>query len=347
MTKRGGRQRLSCLILGVLWSMAVAVAARDDGRFLLMEWNVENLYDTCRNELIDDADFQPQGAYAWTQRRYLHKLRIIAQTIASAGGVAPVDLVALCEVENDSVLTQLTRRSVLGRLGYRYVMTHSADRRGMNVALLYRPGRFRPLAVRTLRIPRNSQERPTRDVLHVTGLVPTLDTLDVYVCHLPSRSGGRWPTDDYRMRGAAMVRHDVDSVCRFRKHPMVVVTGDFNDEPADNSLRRGLRAQIGQPQRGDDGLWLLTDDLRTSSGVAGTYFFQGRWNRLDHVVVNAALLQSDYPFRLARPACHILDFPWLLKYDARGRSVPRRTYLGTFYQGGVSDHLPLLVQFEF
>ena len=49
-------------------------------------------------------------------------------------------LVALCEVENDSVLRDLTRYSVLREAGYRYVITHSPDERGINVALLYQRG---------------------------------------------------------------------------------------------------------------------------------------------------------------------------------------------------------------
>lgn len=336
------------LLLFAFWCCGTLFAGTQ-GRFLLMEWNVENLYDTCHNVGVDDQDFLPDGTYKWGQRRYLHKLSQIARTIASAGGVSPVDLVALCEVENDSVLVQLMQRSVLGRLGYKYVMTHSADRRGMNVALLYQPGRFKPVAVQIIRIPHMNSERPTRDILHVEGVVPTSDTLDVYVCHLPSRSGGQYLTDSYRLRGAMLMRMNIDSVFNIRKRPLIVITGDFNDEPQNNSFRKGLQVRsLSQSENYEKRiLYILSDNLYTYKGIRGTYFYQGTWNRLDHVVVNGGLLNENGPFRLERRGCKILDFPWLLKNDSKGREVPQRTFLGTFYQGGISDHLPLLTYFEF
>lgn len=343
------RQQVKYGLLLILIGASLQFSVKARGRFLLMEWNVENLYDTCHNEGIDDYAFLPNGSYRWTGQRYLHKLRLIAQTIASAGGVSPVDLIALCEVENDSVLKQLTRYSVLGRLGYQYVMTRSPDLRGMNVALIYQPGRFKLVDVRSIHVPPNRGERYTRDILHVVGILPTMDTMDVYVCHLPSRSGGQFVTDSYRRRGAGLIKKSIDSVFRHRIKPMIVVTGDFNDEPHDNSLRKVMEVKKTSKASVimDSEMYLLSDGLKTKSGVEGTYFYKERWNRLDHVLVNGRLLKSDSSFRLGSQGCSILDFSWLLKRDSKGRYVPRRTFLGTFYQGGISDHLPLLTRFEF
>ena len=55
------------------------------------------------------------------------------------------DLVALCEVENDSAMIALTKRSLLRKAGYEYVMTSSPDERGIDVALMYQPFSFRLL----------------------------------------------------------------------------------------------------------------------------------------------------------------------------------------------------------
>ena len=52
---------------------------------------------------------------------------------------SPMLLVALCEVENDSVLFDLTKRSAIRTAGYEYVMTSSPDERGIDVALMYQP----------------------------------------------------------------------------------------------------------------------------------------------------------------------------------------------------------------
>ena len=71
--------------------------------------------------------------------KYWQKLNRIGQTIIACGedssGWTLPDIVGLCEVENDSVLFDLTRRSLLRKARYEYVMTASNDTRGIDVAL--------------------------------------------------------------------------------------------------------------------------------------------------------------------------------------------------------------------
>lgn len=89
-------------------------------------------------------------------------------------------------------MKDLTEYSPLREAGYRYVMTDSPDQRGIDVALLYQRGSFKLLGKNSIRIPNEEIDRtPTRDILHVTGQVLSGDTLDVFVCHMPSRSGVR------------------------------------------------------------------------------------------------------------------------------------------------------------
>ena len=90
------------------------------------------------------------------RRKYGKKLNSIGQEIISCGeqedGWQVPDLVALCEVENDSVLHSLTKRSLLRKARYEYVMTDSPDERGVDVALLYSPFSFALLNHHSLRI---------------------------------------------------------------------------------------------------------------------------------------------------------------------------------------------------
>ena len=124
--------------------------------------------------------------------RYNSKLKNIAKVILAAGGEQVPDLVGLCEVENEHCVKGLVRYSPLREVGYKYVITQSPDERGIDVALLYQPQTFRLLAKRVISIPSEKiKRRPTRDILHVTGKVVSGDTLDVFVCHMPSRWEGR------------------------------------------------------------------------------------------------------------------------------------------------------------
>lgn len=316
-------------------------------RFRVMEWNVENLFDTCHDVGSDDREFLPGAERNWNSPRYWRKLKMVSHTIAAVGGSRPPELVALVEVENDSVMTHLTRRSLLRRLGYEYVMTAGSDPRGIDVALLYQPLRFRLLGSRS--VPVVAGRRRLRDVLHVVGLIPTGDTLDVLVCHQPSRAGGG-AAQHLRRAAARRLRQVVDSVMRLRTVPRLLLMGDMNDEATDPSLRTGLGVAVspegGAPVR-PDALYVLSHRLHEPGGVHGTYKYRGEWNQLDHLVVSGALLDATSRFHTGADRCRIAVLDFLVHPDRTyGGIAPSRTYLGPYYNGGVSDHLPLFTDFE-
>ena len=190
---------------------------KDTLTFRIMGYNVENLFDCRHDTLKNDREFLPDAVRRWNYTKYKKKLNAIARIIIAAGKWTPPALVALCEVENDSVLRDLTRYSVLREAGYRYVITHSPDERGINVALLYQRGIFKLLSNRSYPVmkPRRNS-RPTRDILHVSGQLLNSDTLDVFVVHFPSRSGGAKASEPYRLAAAQRLKDTTDSLLRIR-----------------------------------------------------------------------------------------------------------------------------------
>lgn len=340
--------KLPLLLLLPLLALCVLPTRPQSVSFRILEYNVENLFDTLHAEGFDDLAFTPQGEQQWTGQRLGYKLKQIATTLLAAGGATPLDLVALVEVENDSVLTQLTQRSRLARLGYSYIITHSPDPRGINVALLYQPARFRPLATHTLRVaPTHRNLRPTRDVLHVSGRLFTGDTLDVLLCHLPSRLGEQLAAQ-YRETIGRQLHGYIDSIVSQRTHPAVVLTGDFNAFWPEAVFVESLQALLPaanavSPRR----LYLLSHRLETPEGIKGTYKYRGEWNQLDNFLISGNLLPAAGPDahpRLSVEQCLLVDYPFLLREDVQNGGIqPARTYLGTFYLGGFSDHLPLLL----
>ena len=193
---------------------------KDTLTFRIMGYNVENLFDCRHDTLKNDREFLPDAVRRWNYTKYKKKLNAIARVIIAAGKWTPPALVALCEVENDSVLRDLTRYSVLREAGYRYVITHSPDERGINVALLYQRGIFKLLSNRSYPVmkPRRNS-RPTRDILHVSGQLLNSDTLDVFVVHFPSRSGGAKASEPYRLAAAQRLKDTTDSLLRIRTPP--------------------------------------------------------------------------------------------------------------------------------
>lgn len=294
-----------------------------------MSWNVENLFDTIHDAGCDDWQFLPDGELHWDSSRYWRKQGSIARTIFEACGLQPVDIVGLYEVENDSVIRDLTRSTRLAHLGYEYVVTKSEDQRGIDLALLYQPSTFRLLSATPHRIAYNSEkERPTRDILHCSGVLPRGDTLDVVLVHFPSRRGGVKVSEPYRLRAAKMVRSILDSLSTVRQRPAIVVMGDCNDEPHNKSVRT---------MAGGD-MTTLTANPNHPKHIGGTYYFQHAWNQIDNILVSHDAIQL---FDIEH--CSIFAPEYLLEYDADGYPLPHRTYRGPTYHGGVSDHLPLLL----
>lgn len=294
----------------------------------LVELNCENLFDCRHDSLKQDTEWMPSSVRRWTPTRYWRKLNHIGQEILSCqeGGVP--DLVALVEVENDSVLSDLTKRSLLKGAGYHYLMTESPDVRGIDVALLYQPFKFRPLCYETIGVEPLEGMRPTRDILYVRGEYISGDTLHIFVVHAPSRFGGERTTRPNRQLVAECL---MQAMRQLPDNAKVIVAGDFNDE-ADSPALRYLA---------DKGLHNITKDATGTHGAEATYRYEGQWQSIDHVFTTSSLL----PFV---ERAFINDAPFLLEEDKKyGGVKPLRTYVGLRYQQGFSDHLPLVVRFRF
>lgn len=310
----------------------------------VMFCNSENLFDTENDPLKDDDAYTPEGDYHWTRSRYWDKLDALSKVIVAADEDQAPALVGLSEVENETVMTDLTSRSALRKAGYRFVMTDSPDRRGIDVALLYRHSFFHLLNQESLHV----NLKPygggaTRDVLHVTGVLENLDTLDVYVCHWPSRYGGADETENLRMCAARVVRESVDSIFSVRHKPYVIIMGDLNDGPDDAAVREGLKANAFSSGSGLEDRELVTVmDLMTD----GSYKYQGIWDKYDQFVVSASLLNGLGCTEMLDAEIMRLDF-LLIDDDAYGGVKPFRTYNGRRYQGGYSDHLPIKMRIGF
>ena len=297
------------------------------GLLTLVELNCENLFDCRHDSLKQDTEWLPDAVRKWTPDRYWRKVNNIGQEIISCSPESLPDLVALVEVENDSVLRDLTRRSLLRNAGYEYLMTSSPDLRGIDVALLYQPFSFRPVCYDYLDVTPLEDMRPTRDILYVQGETVGGDTLHVFVVHAPSRFGGEKVT---RPNRRVVMERLIGAIRLLPSDAKVIVAGDFNDYADSPSL---LYLE-------EHALHNITKGVVGSHGAQGTYRYDGRWESIDHILVSPALLG------FAEQA-YINDAPFLLEEDKKyGGLKPFRTYNGYRYQRGFSDHLPLVARFS-
>ena len=358
MRSKRGHAPLLFIPLSALMLLAFLTSAplhgqekKDTLTFRIMSYNVENLFDCRHDTLKNDREFLPDAVRRWNYTKYKKKLNAIARVIIAAGKWTPPALVALCEVENDSVLRDLTRYSVLREAGYRYVITHSPDERGINVALLYQRGIFKLLSNRSYPVMKpHRNSRPTRDILHVSGQLLNSYILDVFVVHFPSRSGGAKASEPYRLAAAQRLKDTTDSLLRIRTRPQIIIMGDFNDYPDNKSIRKILKAGI--PPTETDSLDSRTlYHLLARKGIDdkhfGSYKYQGEWRLLDHIILSGSLLMPGSPLYTAEEKAGVFRAPFLLTEDRKyGDEQPFRTYYGMKYQGGYSDHLPVWAEFR-
>lgn len=336
------------LFLFFLFLFPPTLSAQEHPPFRVMFWNTENLFDTKHDSLKNDKEFLPDGMRHWNYRRYKKKLTDVARVITAVGEWTPPALVGLCEVENDTVLRDLTRYSPLKEQGYKYIITHSPDERGIDVALLYQRDRFKLLASRAIRPGKvSATSRPTRDILHVSGQLLTGDTLDVFVAHLPSRSGGVKESEPYRLHVARKIKEAADSLLAVRLHPKVIIMGDFNDYPTSKSVTQALEVLLPSAPAKEDKLYHLLA-RKACDRRFGSYKYRGEWGLLDHVIVSGTLLDPSARVFTGEEKAGVVRLPYLLTKDEKyGGVQPFRTYYGLKYQGGYSDHLPVYVDFLF
>lgn len=319
------------LLLAALLIAALSPLHASAQTLTIVQLNCENLFDTTHDPLKQDQEYLPNSPRHWTTARYWRKLNNIAQELLSTTNDAIPDLIALCEVENDTVVHHLCRRSLLRGAGYHYVVTSSPDLRGIDVALLYSPFSFALISSHALTVtPCSPQMRPTRDILYACGRTINGDTLHVFVIHAPSRYGGERYSRPFRLCVARRLAQALDSIQAINPEARIVVAGDLNDYG-----KAYMTRQIEQ-----HGLRDLVPTVKGDNSVKGTYRYQGEWSQLDHVLVSPYIYNKVYEAFIHAPE-------FLLEEETKYGGVrPRRTYNGFSYQPGYSDHLPIVVSWH-
>ncbi len=245
----------------------------------------------------------------WTRTRFITKSNAIAKTlfrIADNYGSYP-DIIALAEVENRFVLWYLSNYTLLRKLEYEIIHFDSPDHRGIDCALLYRRKSLNLREAQAKHLYNGQGESiASRDIL-----IAEFDSLAILVNHHPSkvRSDG---TDKAGQRKTAMDRMMslVDSLqCEKGMDFGILCVGDFNEE-----------------------LW---DSHKSAFSTApGSIKYNGKWEKIDGHFLFGDIGVSE----------EIFDDRSLLVPDRNfGGLKPKRTFTGPRYEGGISDHLPLVL----
>jgi hypothetical protein len=306
-------------------------------------YNVENLYDTINDPVTIDEEFLPTGDRLWTGDRYWTKIDHLSRVISEmASDVTPdgLAIVGLCEIENGNVLKDLVAAPKLKPRNYQIVHFDGPDARGVDPALLYNPKYFKLTKAVTYKVVVvTDSAHKTREQLVVSGLFLG-EPFSFIVNHWPSRRGSESASRPNRISAAKVCRRIVDSIAKADPNSKIVVMGDLNDDPNNESVKKYLNTYGDINQKYSDKLYNTMEPL-FKKGI-GSLAWADAWNLFDQIIINKLLIPTDYKtFQFYR--AFVFNKPYLKEDFGNFKGYTFRTYSGATYTGGYSDHFPTYI----
>lgn len=323
---------ITALII-VLLSVRTVHSQDVEEPFRVMFYNIENFFDIHDDTLTDDNSFLPGGAMKWNYSRYNKKLNSLYKTIVAAGDWDPPAVIAFCEIEKRNVLEDLVYNTYLSKFRYGIIHEESPDRRGIDVCLIYRKDLVKVAGYDYL-IP-DTNNFASRSVLHARLIIHS-DTIHFFINHWPSRRGGVLAGEGNRTQIAKMVKGKVESILQRDNRSRIILLGDFNCTPDDAIIRSMIYSS------GNDTVLINLSGSLAKNG--GTYRYRGAWEMIDQAMVSKSLVFCKNGIYTNEKMLKILSADFLLQKDPNYPGMcPFSTYRGYRYQGGYSDHLPVLL----
>ena len=338
------RYRAALAIIAIFFS--TTIFCQDQYKVVCVGfYNLENLFDTINDPNKLDEEFLPKGDKLYNSATYIDKLHNLSSVISRLGtDVSPdgLALMGVSEVENRKVIEDLVDQPALKSRNYQIVHYDSPDLRGVDVGLIYQPKYFSVITSESINVPifnSDSVPKPTRDILHVTGLLDG-DTVHVLVNHWPSRLGSATATEPLRMRAAAINKRVKDSLIAKNTSAKVIVMGDLNDNPSDKALVESLSAKGKMSKVGPDDMFNTMYEFYKNGN--GTLAYKDAWSLFDQIIISPGLLDKKgkgYHFYKAE----VYRDQSITQQTGHFRGYPLRTYSGNQYIHGFSDHFPVYI----
>ena len=353
-------KKILTVFAALILLVTAAQAQKKPQNHVIGFYNLENLFDIYNDPVKNDEEFLPEGKNKWTEAKYRKKVQNMAKVIRSMKEENGVwhTLLGVSEIENRLVLEDLVWDEQIREANYQIIHYDGPDRRGVDVALLYKPEVFTFLDSESIPFTfegssidwiQSKEERDyfrTRDILMVHGLIDG-EHFAIYVAHLPSRAGGKKGGNQLRDRGGEiMYNHAMEMQ---KKYPgiKIVCMGDMNDNPTDPSMAEYLHGREFMEEVTDTDFFSpFTSMLKAGFGSLA---YQGVWSIYDLLLVNNALAHpQDGTFGLLQ--LHkkgyygrVYNPKFLTNQSGQYKGTPFRTFSNGAFIGGYSDHYPTYI----
>jgi len=325
-------------------------------------YNFENLFDTINDPNTFDEDWTPKGSQHWTFDKYQNKLTHLARVLAEIGSSENPEsptFIGGCEIENRGVLEDLIQQPNLADKTYGIIHFDSPDKRGIDVALLYRKNFFQPTSYANIPLyvfqgeakPKNETAESTddieivspknkrvytRDQLLVTGFLEG-EEIHLIVNHWPSRSGGEQRSSPFREAAGALNRKIMDSLQQINPNAKVITMGDLNDGPYNKSVKIALGAKAKKRETPQFGIFNPFEEMQIRG--MGTIAHRDAWDIFDQIMVSESLLKNVYSSWQFWKA-GIYNKSFLIQKSGSFKGYPLRH---SATEIGFSDHFPVYI----
>lgn len=301
-------------------------------------YNVENFYS--KSSEMQDS-FLPGNYTKWVDHRYELKVDRISQAIAHIGRKETNDfpvLIGLSEVENENVLTDLIQSKRLKEANYDYIFHDSLDERKINVCCLYQKEHIKILRSEPIRVVFQNtlgEKSYTRDILYLETEISN-EIIHYFIIHLPSKLDQE-VNQQKRKILLSKIRKKIDEILASNAEAKIVVMGDFNDTPSADNIRLELdtRANIDEVKSTE----LFNPMIGLMSYKRGSLIHRKQWMLFDQILFSKGFLTKNSAFKYLKT--DIFDALFLTSNEEKQGGYPLRTFVGSKYLGGYSDHFPV------
>jgi len=323
--------------------LIISAQEKQVGVYSIGFYNLENLFDTIPSPGVEDTEFTPDGVKKWDGKKYWKKIDNMAFAISKmAREYCPEGpaILGVCEIENRSVLEDLTKSKHLRSVGYQIVHYDSPELRGVDVALLYNPRLFTVTSSKPYRFLLPGQpDWKSRDQLLVSGLLAG-EPVHIIVCHWPSRRNGEKASRYLRLAAAKLSKTIIDSLFNVDPKAKIVLMGDLNDDPFNVPVKEILNARKRQEEVTEKGLF-NTMWRHIDKGI-GSLGYRGEWNLFDQIIISHAWLGTDRG-TLKFWKSEVFNRDFLMQQEGTYKGYPWRSFSGDLFIEGFSDHFPTLI----
>ena len=309
-----------------------------DQQATLAFYNVENFYAKTTST---EHSFLPSNYAKWIDNRYETKVDRVSHAISRIGFKETEELplfVGLCEVENVDVLEDVIKNDRIKKANYDYIFYESLDERKINVCCIYQKDKIKVINSEPIRVVfKNSMgiKSYTRDILFVETEFET-EKIYYFIVHLPSKLDQEINQEKRRIL-LSKIRQRIDLILSENSDAKILVMGDFNDTPTADNIRMELntRAKQDEVKKAE----LYNPMVGLMSYQRGSLVHKKQWMLFDQIMLTKGFLTEKSRIKLVKT--DIFDAAFLTQNVGKMGAFPNRTFIGSKYLGGYSDHFPV------